>query len=168
MKRYINVHKQHVMYYIGCLSLSGYNIVLLRWSPGVSFAVPSLTFVISAAQCWFWQRVGAPFCCEGWALSPSGTFSYYAAKGLFGCRPIGLEWSPCWAAFIADDLPLPNFTSPSSPSSLAVTGLGAPLSSSVLKRRYISLQNEWMNKYTQTCTQINWCMSEAVRYPYWD
>ena len=36
---------------------------------------------------------------------------------------------------------LPNFTSPSSPSSLAVTGLGAPLSSSVLKRRYISLQN---------------------------
>jgi len=28
------------------------------------------------------------------------------------------------------------------PSSLAVTGLGAPLSSSLLKRRYISLQNE--------------------------
>jgi len=26
-----------------------------------------------------------------------------------------------------------------------MTGLGAPLSSSVLKRRYISLQNEWMN-----------------------
>ena len=32
------------------------------------------------------------------------------------------------------------------PYSLAVTGLGAPLSSSVLKRRYISLQNEWMNE----------------------
>ena len=30
----------------------------------------------------------------------------------------------------------------SSPSSLAVTGLGAPLNNSVLKRRYISLQNE--------------------------
>src|SRR6218665_2562402 len=29
-----------------------------------------------------------------------------------------------------------------SPSSLAMTRLGAPLSSSVLKRRYISLQNE--------------------------
>ena len=29
-------------------------------------------------------------------------------------------------------------------SSLAVTGLGASLSSSVFKRRYISLQNEWM------------------------
>ena len=36
----------------------------------------------------------------------------------------------------------PNFTSSSSPSSLAVTGLGAPLSSSVLKRCYISLQDE--------------------------
>src|SRR6218665_1605880 len=38
------------MYYIGRLSLSGYNIVLLRWSPGVFFAVPPLTFVISAAH----------------------------------------------------------------------------------------------------------------------
>ena len=45
------------MYYIGCLSLSGYNIVLLRWSPGVSFAVPPLTLVIFDAQCRFWQRV---------------------------------------------------------------------------------------------------------------
>ena len=50
-----------------------------------------------------------------------------------------LSCVPCWWP------PLPNFTSPSSPSSLAVTGLGAPLSSSVLKRRYISLPNEWMN-----------------------
>ena len=36
------------------------------------------------------------------------------------------------------------------PSSLAVTGLGAALSSCVLnnsKRRYISLQNEWMNEW---------------------
>ena len=33
------------------------------------------------------------------------------------------------------------FTSASSPS-LAVTGLGAPLRGSVLKRRYITLQNE--------------------------
>jgi len=41
---------------------------------------------------------------------------------------------------------LPNFTSPLSPSSLSVTGLGALLSSSLLKRRYISLQNEWINK----------------------
>ena len=36
------------MYFIGCLSLSEYNIVLLRWSPGVSFAVPPLTFVMSS------------------------------------------------------------------------------------------------------------------------
>jgi len=35
-----------------------------------------------------------------------------------------------------------------SPSFLSVTGLGAPLSSSLLKRRYISLQNEWMNEWT--------------------
>src|SRR6218665_514501 len=48
------------MYYIGCLCLSGYNIVSLRWPPGVSFAVPPLTFAISAAQCRFWQRIG---CC---------------------------------------------------------------------------------------------------------
>ena len=31
-------------------------------------------------------------------------------------------------------------------SSLAVTGLGALLSSSELKRRYTSLQNEWMDE----------------------
>ena len=47
-----------VMYYIGCLPLSGYTIVLRRWSPGLSFAVPPLIFVISAAQCRFKQRVG--------------------------------------------------------------------------------------------------------------
>ena len=55
------------MYYIGYLSLSGYNVVLLRWSPsvsfaapplafvtsGVSFAAPPLAFVTSAAQCRF-------------------------------------------------------------------------------------------------------------------
>src|SRR6218665_1121593 len=49
-----------VMYYIGCLSLSGYSIVSLQWSPIVSFAAPPLTFATSAAQCRFWQRVG---CC---------------------------------------------------------------------------------------------------------
>jgi len=41
-----------------------------------------------------------------------------------------LSYVPCWWPA------LPNFTSPLSPSSLAVTGLGVPL-----KRRYISLQN---------------------------
>ena len=35
-----------------------------------------------------------------------------------------------------------NFTSSLSPSFLAVTGLGTPLSCSVLKKHYISLQNE--------------------------
>src|SRR6218665_1269697 len=38
----------------------------------------------------FGRALGAPFCCQGWALGPSGTFKYYAAKGLFGCGPIGL------------------------------------------------------------------------------
>src|SRR6218665_155160 len=60
-----------MMYYIGCLSLSGYNIVLLCWSPGVSFDVPPLTFVISAAQCRFWQRVGFSILLRGgssWSL----------------------------------------------------------------------------------------------------
>ena len=59
--------------------------------------------------------------------------------------------------------PLPNFTSPSSPPSLAVTGLWAPLSSSVLKRRYISLQNEWMNEWMNEhmCTGVYVCI-------YWD
>src|SRR6218665_1311807 len=40
-----------VMFYIGCLSLSEYNIVSLQWSPIVSFDVSPLTFVTSAAQC---------------------------------------------------------------------------------------------------------------------
>ena len=57
---------------------------------------------------------------------------------------------------------LPNFTSPSSPSSLAMTGLGAPLSSSVLKRGYISLQNEWMNRYVYKYA-YNICMC-ACKY----
>ena len=30
---------------------------------------------------------------------------------------------------------------------MMLAGLGAPLSSSLLKRRYISLQNEWMNEW---------------------
>jgi len=49
-----------------------------------------------------------------------------------------LSYVPCWWPA------LPNFTSPLSHISLAVSGLGARLSSSVLKRRYTSLQNEWM------------------------
>ena len=52
-----------------------------------------------------------------------------------------LSWVPCWWP------PLPNFTSPSSPSSLAVAGLGAPLSNSVLKRRYNYKSPEWMNEW---------------------
>ena len=40
-----------VMHCIGCLSLSGYNIVSLQWSPVGSFAAPPLTFATSAAQC---------------------------------------------------------------------------------------------------------------------
>ena len=46
---------------------------------------------------------GAAFCCEGWTFGPSGPFRYCTAKGLFGCGLIGMEWSPRWAAFLADD-----------------------------------------------------------------
>src|SRR6218665_2136232 len=70
------------MYYIGCLSLSGCNILLLGWSPGGSFASPHLTFVTSAAQCRFWHRVGCCVLLRGarfWSLGP---FSYYAAKAV--------------------------------------------------------------------------------------
>src|SRR6218665_3997364 len=55
------------LYYICCLSLSGHNIVLLQWSPGVA-AAPPLTFVTSAAQCRLWafgSASGAAFCCKG-------------------------------------------------------------------------------------------------------
>src|SRR6218665_1820343 len=46
-----------------CTTLAAYLsadtiIVLLRWSPGVSFTAPLLTFVTSAAQCWFWHHFG--------------------------------------------------------------------------------------------------------------
>ena len=63
-----------------------------------------------------------------------------------------LSCVPCWWP------DLPNFTSLSSPSSLAVTGLRAPLSSNVLKRRYTSRMNEWMNETKTTifpCTTFN-------------
>ena len=69
------------MYYIGCLSLSGCNIVLLQCFPS------------------------GTICCKEWAFGPSGPFSHCAAKGLFGCGPISVEWSPCWAAFLADGRP---------------------------------------------------------------
>src|SRR6218665_498947 len=55
--------------------LSGYNIVLLRWSPSVSFAAPPLTFVTSAAQCRFWQRIARCVLLRGvsfWSLGPKG------------------------------------------------------------------------------------------------
>jgi len=87
---------------------------------------------------------GAAFCCKGWAFGPLGPFSN---KGpfLFWVYQHGmispLSCISCWWPT------LPNFTSLSSPSFLSVAGLGAPLSSSLLKRRYISLQNEWMNEW---------------------
>ena len=49
------------------------------------------------AACWVLRSAA-----RGWAFGPLGPFSYRAAKGLFGCRPIGMEWSPHWAAFLAD------------------------------------------------------------------
>ena len=72
-----------VMYYIGYLSLSGYNIVLLRWSPVVPFAVPPLTFVISAAQCRFWQCVGCCVLLRGVSSWPLGHVKLLCSEGPF-------------------------------------------------------------------------------------
>ena len=64
----------------------------------------------------------------------------FSVVGSSAWNDLPLSSVPCWWP------PIPNFTSPSSPFPLAAIGLGAPpSSSSVLKRRYISLQNEWMN-----------------------
>src|SRR6218665_1340199 len=73
LPKFSSISPTCAMYYIGCLSLSGYNIILLRWSPGVSFAVSPLTFVTSAAQCRFWQSVGCCVLLRGvsiWSLGP--------------------------------------------------------------------------------------------------
>ena len=53
----------------------------------------------------FGSASGAAFCCKGWAFGHSGPFICCAAKGLFGWGPISMEWSPRWAAFLADGQP---------------------------------------------------------------
>src|SRR6218665_3400065 len=69
------------------LPISGYNIALLPWSPGMSFAAgtpPPLIFVTSAAQCRFWKRVACCVLLRGvsfWCLGP--IYIYCAGKGLF-------------------------------------------------------------------------------------
>ena len=124
------------------LYLSGYSIVSLQWSPVVSLAAPPLTSATSAAQCRFWPHVGCCVLLRGvsfwspvpvWLLCSEGPFRLWVNQhGMIS----PLSCVPCWWPT------LPNFTSLLSPSFLSVTGLGAPLSSSPLKRRYISLQNE--------------------------
>ena len=91
----------------------------------------------------FSQTSGAAFCCEGWVFGPSGSFGYYAAKGLFGCGSISMEWSTLWAAFLADGPPFQILH-------LSQVLLFCPwlsLEPRLLKRCYISLQNEWMNEW---------------------
>src|SRR6218665_1005644 len=125
-----------VMYSIGCLYLSGYSIVSLQCSPVVSLAAPPLTCTSasSAAQCRFWLHVGCCVLLRGvsfWSLVPVWLL---CSEGPFRLRVhqhgmiSPLSCVPCrWPT-------LPNFTSLSSPSFLSVAGLGAPLSSSLLKR----------------------------------
>src|SRR6218665_2621530 len=78
---------------IGFLSLSGYSIVSLQWSPVVSLAAPPLTSTTSAAHCpvsvLAARRVLRP-AARGEFFCPSGPFGYYAAKGLFGCGSISM------------------------------------------------------------------------------
>ena len=104
----------------------------------------------------------AAFCCEGWVFGPSCPFGYYAAKGLFGCGSISMEWSPLWAAFFTNGPPSKFYISLKS-FFLSVTGLGAPLSSSLLKRRYISLQNEWMKNVETTFIDCDMWKSRIMR-----
>ena len=107
---------------------------------------PHLTSATSAAQCRFWPHVRCCVLLRGvsfWSLEPvwllcsEGPFRLWVHQhGMIS----PLNCVPCWWPTH------PNFTSLSSPSFLSVAGLGAPLSSCLLKRRYISLQTEWMNE----------------------
>jgi len=146
------------MYSIGFLYLSGYSIVSLQWSPVVSLAAPPLTSATSAAQCRFWPHVGCCVLLRGvsfwslvpvWILCSEGPFRLWVHQHGMNSP---LSCVPCWWPT------LPNFTSLWS-SFLSVAGLGAPLSSSLLKRRYISLQNEWMNEFKPSGIM----MSEAIK-----
>src|SRR6218665_3649097 len=75
------------MYYIGCLSLSGHNIVLLRWS--VLRCAPSyLCDLCCPVSVLAAHRV---LCSASFWFGPSGPFSYCAATGHFGCGPVGME-----------------------------------------------------------------------------
>src|SRR6218665_3771143 len=80
--RYFNLREEEhqmnsdldkLMYYIGCLYLSGYSIVSLQWSPAVSLAAPPLASASSADQCRFWPHVGCCVLLRGvslWSLVP--------------------------------------------------------------------------------------------------
>src|SRR6218665_275844 len=54
-----------VMYYIGCLSLSGHRMVSLQWSPVVSFAAVPLLPLRPLLPCvGFGSALCVEFCCE--------------------------------------------------------------------------------------------------------
>ena len=89
----------------------------------------------------------------------------YAAKCLFGCGSISMEWSPIWAAVPSDGPPF-KMLHLSEVLLLCpwLHGVGAPRSSSsLLKRRYISLQNEWMNEWM--IWNVNHAIHKSWRKP---
>src|SRR6218665_28715 len=128
-----------VMYSIGCLYLSGYSIVSLQWSPVVSLVAPPLTSATSAAKCRFWPHVGCCVLLRGvsfWPLVPVWQRRAFSVVGPSAWNDLPFELHSLLMAHPSKFyISLKSFF-------LSVTGLGAPLSSSLLNRRYRSLQNE--------------------------
>ena len=102
----------------------------------------------STGRFWnFWQHVRCCVLLQGVSFLSLGHVKLLCSEGLFRLwvhqhgMTSPLSCGPFWW------FTLPSFTSLWSPSSLSVTGLGAPLSSSLSKRRYMS--PDWMNESTE-------------------
>src|SRR6218665_2118386 len=118
------------MHYIGCLSPSGYNIVLLRWSPCVLRCAPfSLCDLFRPLSVLAARRV-LRSAARGELLVPQAHLATVQRRALSVVGPSAWNDIPVLCLWPA----LPNFTFPSSPSSLAVTELGAPLNNSQWRR----------------------------------
>ena len=110
------------------------------------FRCAPLTFVTSAAQCRFWQCVGCCVLLRGVSFWSLGNVLLLCSEWPFGCGSISMEWSTVWAAVPSDGPPYQSLRL--SEVLLLCPGLGWERSS-LLKRRYISLKNEWMNEWKE-------------------
>src|SRR6218665_3660855 len=121
------------MYSIGCLYLSGYSIVSLQWSPVVSLAAPPLVYLrdLCCPVSVLAARRAVRSAARGEFLVPRTRLAIIFRFWVHQHGMISpLSCVPCCSILYLSEVPF-----------LSVTGLGAPLSSSLLKRRYISLQN---------------------------